>query len=121
MNDVDLVSLLEKYAERTAQLVVAQLRQRPEPVMVRALPARFTVDEFAWVIQSHPVTVRRYVRENHHGLRSKGHVSKDTPYKIDVGALALFSVTPEAAARRLAERPLAAPRPAAPPRQGSAP
>lgn len=104
MSESDLAALLERHSQRTAEIVVALLRQRPEPVMVRALPARFSVEEFAWVIEAHPDTVRRYVRENHHGLRTKGHVSKDTPYKIAVGALALFSVTPEAAAQRLAER-----------------
>lgn len=107
MNDGDIAVLASRLAPLLAPLVAQQLMASVAVGQVPALPARFSVEEFAWVIESHPETVRRYIRENHHGLRTKGLVSRDTPYKLQPGALGLFGVTAEIAAQRLASRPRA--------------
>jgi hypothetical protein len=83
------------------QIVHRALSVRPQPSPVR-IAARLTVVQFACCIQRSPETVRRDLRANIHGIRTKG-LAEGNPWMISPKALALYAVDVEMAVVRLTE------------------
>lgn len=108
---------LRELATLLAPLIVAGLREA-NAITPAPLP-RFTVEEFAHIVERCPAVIRRHIRS-----QSKKLPPADVdgpPYKIHPRALARWGVTPEIALARLQSfRVEAMPAPQAEPQRLSA-
>lgn len=90
--------------EAKIEAIVRRVLASPAGATAQWLPRRLTAEEFAACLEVHPETVRRYLRGNERGIvRKKLAIQQGQAWRIDIGALPLFGVTPAVASARLAQ------------------